>query len=92
MKVRFQNCRSLQRIKVFSDPTNVVISSKKYDIHKLTLTLYTLNISLILKKKIEPQHIVPAIFVLDDDYNPNTAPEILICLNKVGKNVGLSIY
>jgi hypothetical protein len=31
---------------------------------------------------------VPAFFVLGDDYNPNAAPEILICLNKVGKNVG----
>jgi hypothetical protein len=35
---------------------------------------------------------VPAFFVLGDDYNPNAAPEIFICLNKVGKNVGLSIY
>jgi hypothetical protein len=33
----------LQRIKVFSGPKIVVISSKKYDIHKLTLNLDTLN-------------------------------------------------
>ncbi len=38
-----QNCRYLQRIKVFSGPKNVVISSKKYDIHRLTLNLYILN-------------------------------------------------
>jgi DNA-binding protein len=30
---------------------------------------------------------VPAFFVLGDDYNPNAAPEIFDCLNKVGKNV-----
>jgi hypothetical protein len=31
---------------------------------------------------------VPALFDLSDDYNPNAAPEILICLNKVGKDSG----
>jgi hypothetical protein len=35
---------------------------------------------------------VSAFFVLGDDYNPNAAPEIMICLNKVGKNIGLYIY
>ncbi len=34
---------------------------------------------------------MPVFFVLSDDYNPNVAPEILICLNKVGKNIGLYI-
>jgi hypothetical protein len=32
---------------------------------------------------------VPVFFVLGDVYNPNAAPEILICLNKVGKHIGL---
>jgi len=31
---------------------------------------------------------VSAFFVLGDDYNPNVTPEFLICLNKVGKNIG----
>jgi hypothetical protein len=39
------NLEYLQRIKVFSGPKKVVISSKKYDIHRLTLTLYILNVS-----------------------------------------------
>jgi len=30
---------------------------------------------------------VSAFFVLGDDYNPNVAPEFLICLNKVGKAI-----
>jgi hypothetical protein len=32
---------------------------------------------------------VPVFFVLGDVYNPNAAPEILICLNKVGPDTGL---
>jgi hypothetical protein len=39
-----------------------------------------------------PQHIVSAFFNLGDDYNLNIAPENLLCLNKVGMNIGLYIY
>ena len=34
---------------------------------------------------------VPAFLILGDDYYPNTAPEILICLNKVARILD-SIY
>ncbi|MHC4076538.1 MAG: hypothetical protein ACYSRZ_09050, partial [Planctomycetota bacterium] len=50
------------------------------------------KISVKLIQKGGPQYIVSAFFVLGDDYNPNAAPEILVCLNKVGKNSGLYIY
>ena len=32
---------------------------------------------------------MPAFFVVGDCYEPNIAPKILICLNKVGKDIGL---
>jgi hypothetical protein len=43
VSLQFQNLWYLQRIKVFSGPKNVVISSKKYDIHRLNLNLDILN-------------------------------------------------
>ena len=45
-----------------------------------------------LIQKSRPLHVVPAFFVLGVDYNPNATPEILTGLNKVGKDIGLSIY
>ena len=35
---------------------------------------------------------VSVFFILGDDYNPNTPPEVLICLNKAGKDIGLYKY
>jgi hypothetical protein len=45
------------------------------------------KISVKLIQKGGPQHIVPAFFVLGNDYNPNAAPEFSICLNKIGKEI-----
>ncbi len=45
INLTIQSWGYLQQMKGFQSPKKVVISSKKYDIHKLILNLDTLNIS-----------------------------------------------